>query len=235
MESKHKEKILSFYKMLPFHEHPFWAGVLNHDFTLHQIIQAEKQHYIRTRAGQVLRHNSVQFAPSKSPKIFEAALGNYLEEVAPTDSSPSHLDLIKRLLSIGGVSENELETVRPTPGNSAAMALYIDIARRGTACHLIGAGAVEYFYAELTPKIYEAYTSNYGMTPHQAETYLIHGTVDKRHASRAFDVLDEAVSLFGWSLIEESVRDAFIATSLHYDGMLQAAIEKITYWDGGTK
>jgi hypothetical protein len=28
------------------------------------------------------------------------------------------------------------------------------------------------------------------------------------------------------------VRDAFVATSLHYDGMLQAATGEISYWNG---
>jgi hypothetical protein len=70
------------------------------------------------------------------------------------------------------------------------------------------------------------------MTPSQAETYYIHGTADVVHAERAFEVLEEAVSLLGWPTIEISVRDAFVATSLHYDGMLQAAVGRIIYWDG---
>jgi pyrroloquinoline quinone (PQQ) biosynthesis protein C len=235
MKSKHQERILSFYNLFPFHKHPFWTGVINGTFSYKQILQAEKQHYLRTKEGQALRRNSVQFAPSKSPKIFEAALGNYLEEVAPTDSQPSHLDLIERLLLIGGIAGNELKRAKPTAGNAAAMALYKDIARRGTACHLIGAGAVEYYYSELSPKIFDAYISHYGMTPEQAETYSIHGPVDRVHAERALDVLDEAISLHGTTVIEESVRDAFVATSLHYDGMHQAALGRIVYWDGEEK
>jgi len=35
--------------------------------------------------------------------------------------------------------------------------------------------------------------------------------------------------------IELSVRDAFVATSLHYDGMLQAATGLMTYWSGRSK
>ncbi len=231
----HIERILEFYELFPFQNHPFWTGVINGTYSLEQVLQAEKQHYLRTKAGQALRWNSVQFAPSKSPKIFEAALGNYLEEVAPRDSGESHLALIERLLTTGGITENELKRAKPTPGNAAAMALYRDIAGRGTACHLIGAGAVEYYYSELSPRIFDAYIRHYNMSSDQAKTYMIHGPVDKIHAERAFDVLDDAISMHGLAVIEESVRDAFVATSLHYDGMNQAALNRITYWNGEKK
>lgn len=220
------------YDLLPFREHPLWQSVFRHELTLNQILQAEKQHYLRTKAGQGLRREAALNAPPGSKGIFEAAVSNYLEEVAPDQSHPSHLDLIKRLLVSGGIRPTQLGRTRPTPGNAAAMALYRDIANRGAACHLIGAGAVEYYYAQLAPDIYKAYTSYYGMTPHQAETYRIHGSVDEVHAERALDVLEDAISLLGWPIIEMSVRDAFVATSLHYDGMLQAALGRIIYWNG---
>jgi pyrroloquinoline quinone (PQQ) biosynthesis protein C len=220
------------YDLLPFREHPLWQGVLRHELALEQILQAEKQHYLRTKAGQVLRRDAAQNAPSSSKKIFEAAVSNYLEEVAPDQSHPSHLELIKRLLVSAGISTRQLDRTRPTPGNAAAMALYRDIASRGAACHLIGAGAVEYYYAKLAPDIYEAYTSRYEMTSHQAEMYYLHGSMDTVHAERALGVLEEAISLLGWPTIEMSVRDAFVATSLHYDGMFQAALGRIIYWNG---
>jgi hypothetical protein len=86
----------------------------------------------------------------------------------------------------------------------------------------------------LAPEIHDVYTSKYGMTTEQAETYRIHGPMDQVHADRALAILDEAVNLLGWELIERSVRDAFVATSLHYDGMLQAANGRLVYWDGVT-
>ena len=228
----YRKKILSLYDLLPFREHPLWQGVLSHALKLDQILQAEKQHYLRTKAGQVLRQEAAQNAPSGSKAIFEAAISNYLEEVVPDQSQPSHLDLVKRLLVTAGIPAAQLDKTQPTPGNTAAIALYRDIASRGAACHLIGAGAVEYHYAKLAPDVYEAYTSYYGMTSSQAETYRIHGPMDAVPAERALGVLEEAVSLFGWPIIERSVRDAFVATSLHYDGMLQAALGRITYWNG---
>jgi pyrroloquinoline quinone (PQQ) biosynthesis protein C len=233
MKRDYRKQVLAFYDLFPFEMHPFWRGVLSCEFSLKQIVKAEKQHYLRTKAGQKLRQQSAQYSQTRSPKIFEAALSNYLEEVAPDNSQPSHLDLIKRLLTIAGVSEAELIRATTTPGNSAAIALYKSIADRGAACHLIGAGAVEFHYSKLAPKIFKAYVKGYGMTEYQAETSRLHGPMDECHANRALDVLDEAISISGWSVIRSCVKDAFVATSLHYDGMLQAAIGKIQYWNGG--
>jgi len=59
--------------------------------------------------------------------------------------------------------------------------------------------------------------------------------MDETHAERAFTVLDDALVLHGRMAVLQSVRDAFVATSLHYDGMLQAATGVMSYWDGGGK
>ena len=91
---------------------------------------------------------------------------------------------------------------------------------------------VEYFYSQISPMIFEAYTKHYGFSEYAAETYKLHGTMDQTHAERAFEVVDEAVKIHGYDLIEASVRDAFVATSLHYDGMLQAATGNNNYWNG---
>ena len=100
---------------------------------------------------------------------------------------------------------------------------------------MLGAGAVEYYYCQLSPQIYKAYTEGYGMSDGQAETYRIHGPMDATHAERAFAILDEAVALHGRPAVVASVRDAFVATSLHYDGMLQAATDRLHYWSGANQ
>lgn len=228
-----RKKLLSLYEQVPFQHHPWWRGVLNGEWSLAQVLRAETQHYLRTRAGKKLREEAMTKA--RNTKIFEMLLQTYLEECTPDQTGPSHLDLIKRLLLMGNVSEETIATATPTPGNIASIALYKDIAERGAACHLLGSGAVEHYYSLLAPKIYDAYVQHYHMSPSQAETYKIHGPMDKDHADRAFAVLDDSIDIHGWETIELSVRDAFIATSLHYDGMLQAATQKLTYWNGEAK
>jgi hypothetical protein len=56
--------------------------------------------------------------------------------------------------------------------------------------------------------------------------------MDHLHAERALEILDEAVVQDDAESIALAVRDAFVATSLHYDGMLQAAAGHHEYWDG---
>ncbi len=230
---KHKEELLSLYDLFPFHLHPLWQSIQSKKLSYEQVIRAEVQHWIRTRAGKILRENAMKMAQRLSPAIFEQLTETYLEECTNDSSGPSHLELIERLVVDGGKTIADLESAAPTPGNAAAIALYRDIANRGAGCHLVGAGAVEHFYCQLSPRIFSAYTEMYRMSASQAETYKIHGPMDQVHADRAFSVLEEAIDLHGWGEVKRSVRDAFVATSLHYDGMLQAATGVFSYWDGG--
>lgn len=225
-------RLLQLYDLYPFHDHPLWRAVLEQELSLEQVLRAEAQHYLRTRSGQALRTEALNSAQAMSPVIFEALVQTVLEECTTTAISESHLDLIRRLLILGGVSEVELDRAQPTPGNAAAIALYRDISARGVGCHMVGAGVVEHFYAQLAPQVFRVYTTHYGMSSHQAETYSIHGSMDAGHANRAFQIMEEAVRLHGWEAIELSVRDAFVATSLHYDGMLQAATNTSSFWSG---
>lgn len=227
-----RSQLLALYEEFPFHHHPLWRAVIAGELSLEQVILAEVQHCIRTKAGQALRREALNNAKGTSPLIFDMLLETYLEECTHDSSGPSHLDLIRRLVLTSGFSEEELDRARSTPGNAAAIALYRDISARGAGCHMLGAGAVEFFYCKLSPKVYLAYLDNYNMSADQAETYRIHGPMDESHAERAFAVLDEAIRLHGWESVESSVRDAFVATSLHYDGMLQAATKLNNYWDG---
>ena len=228
-----RDKLLGLYELFPFQHHPLWVAIQRKQLSYSQVITAEVQHWIRTRAGRVLRENAMKTAERLSPALFEKLAETYLEECTTNErSGPSHLELIQRLVVDGGKTLAELESAEPTPGNIAAISLYRDIAVRGAGCHLIGAGAVEHYYCQLSPRIFEAYTKLYGMSESQARTYELHGPMDQDHADRAFSVLDEAIVLHGWKAMEQSVRDAFVATSLHYDGMLQAATGLNSYWDG---
>lgn len=227
-----KDELLDLYNLFPFHDHPLWLAIQKKTLSYEQVIEAEVQHWIRTRAGRTLRGNAMKMAERLSPAIFSQLTETYLEECTDDHSGPSHLKLIERLVLTGGKTQTDLQSAAPTPGNSAAIAMYKDIAERGAGCHLVGAGAVEHFYCRLSPRIFDAYTKLYGMSETQAHTYQIHGPMDQVHADRAFSVLDEAVTLHGSDAVVRSVRDAFIATSLHYDGMLQAATGDFSYWDG---
>ncbi len=230
----YRKVLLDIYKDFPFEEHPFWQGVLTHSLTFDEIIRGEIQHVIRTREGKELRWYALHVAPdaSRIPELHRLLTKTYLEECTEDESGPSHLELIKRLVLQGGASEEDLMVAEPTPGNAAAIALYKDITQRGAACHMLGAGVVEWYYSKLSPKVYDAYVNHYGMSPFHAETYRIHGPMDEKHAERAFEILDAAIAFHDWATIRLAVRDAFVGTCLHYDGMYQAAKGCLTYWNG---
>jgi pyrroloquinoline quinone (PQQ) biosynthesis protein C len=234
MHVRIRRQLLSLYDAFPFDRHPLWQAILKQELSFSEVMRAEMQHFLRTKAGQQLRRQAMNESQSISETVFAAIIDTYLEECTAT-SGPSHLDLIRRLLVAGGVSGAQLEVARPTPGNSAAIALYQDIGRRGAACHILGAGVVEFFYSELSPRIFKVYTEDYGMTAYGAETYRVHGPMDKEHAERALTIAEEAVNIHGYETVELSVRDALVATSLHYDGMLQAAKNRVLYWEGAPR
>lgn len=232
MAKIHKAKLLDAYNQFPFHDHPLWRAVLRGELMREQIYLAETQHYVRTKAGQELRRKSLENARVTSSELFEALLDTYLEECTTDHSGPSHLELIERLVLSGGYNSDDLTRLIPNPANAAAIALYKDISDRGAAHHILGAGVVEHYYSQLSPKIYDAYTKIYGINHSDAETYYIHGSLDAVHAERAFSIMEKAIDLHGWDSIFQSVRDAFVATSLHYDAMLYAATNRPSYWNG---
>ena len=231
-----QEHLLQYYDLFPFKEHPLWVAISKAELPLADVLRAETQHYLRTKAGQSLRKEALSQADSSrtdNQRLYEMLFDTYLDECTSEGGRASHLELIERLLVMAGVPKHDLESARPTVGNALGMSMYQTISARGAGCHMLAAGEVEYFYAELSPEIFQAYTAHYGMSREQARTYEIHGPMDKQHAERAFAVLDEAIELNGWDAIDQSVRDAFAATSLHYDGMLEAATGDVKFWNGG--
>lgn len=227
-----RDELLKIYNVAPFLEHPLWKSVISGNLSLDQIKRAELQHVYRTRCGRQLRREAVEKSLQYGETFFQALFQTFIEECTE-QSGPDHLEMAERLVLAAGGTEQDLENIHPTPGNSAAIALYRDISERGAAFHFLGAGVVEYYYSMLSPKIYDAYTNLYGLSAQQAETYRIHGPMDQQHGERALASLEEVLISHGWDEVKLAVRDAFIATSLHYDGMYQAATGDLSYWDAG--
>jgi len=225
-------KLLDMYELFPFQHHPLWKAIINKELSKEEVLRAEGQHYLRTKAGQPLRKLNMERSAAVSSILYDAIIETYKEECTDEDGSPTHLDLIARMLLENGYSTEYLSKLQNTPGNIAAISMYEYISNRGVGCHIIGAGIVEHFYSQLSPTIYKSYTENYNFSESSVETYKLHGPMDAIHASRAMEAIDEAVNIHGLNAIEDSVREAFVATSLHYDGMLQAATGVNNYWNG---
>lgn len=227
-----REIVLDCYHSFPFENHPLWVSIIKGQLSYDQILRAEQQHFIRSNVGRFIREKAARESEFVSISAHKLLMETYREECTEDDSGPSHVDLIRRLLRVGGISDADIDKAEPTPGNIASIAIYKSIGDRGPLHHMIGAGAVEYYYSLLSPKIYHAYIEHYHMTPEQAETYRIHGPMDMEHAERALSIIDEETVQNNSLEIKNAVRDAFVATSLHYDGMLQAALGTSDYWNG---
>ncbi|OMI18926.1 MULTISPECIES: iron-containing redox enzyme family protein [Leptospira] len=226
------DKLLDIYYEFPFENHPLWKNVLLGKFSKDQIYKAEIQHYLRTKNGQKIREYAMRSAEGNNDKLFKELLKTYLEECVTNDSNRSHLELVTDLLENSGKTIDQLDKESLTPGNIAALAIYKEIGALGSVFHFIGAGVVEHYYSALCPKIFKAYTEIYSFSKKEAATYFIHSEMDQEHAKRSFIFIDDAVRDYGFDKIENVVKMAFIATSLHYDGMLQAAIGNNNYWNG---
>lgn len=207
-------------------------SILQGSLTREQVIQAEVQHYLRSNIGRLYRERAAIASRLIGGELFELLDMTAREECHLDESGPSHVDLIKGFLLSNGLTQRDLDVAKPTPGNAAAIALYKDIADRGPLQHMIGAGCVEFYYSQLSPKIYAAYVEIYGFKPSDVSTYELHGPMDQTHGERALKVLESTLAQAMPEEIDLAIRDAFAATSLHYDGMLQAADPSVGYWRG---
>jgi pyrroloquinoline quinone (PQQ) biosynthesis protein C len=231
VDSMNSRRLLAIYDDLPVMDHPYWRAVIDGELTVSQVLQAEVQHFLRSKNSRGLRANALGRARETSQELFDLLLETFIEECTDQRGT-NHLELVRRLLIEGGLNPDRYTNEDLKPGNTAAIALYREISERGPEHHMLGAGVVEYYYSKLCPKVFGAYTQIYGMSEKQAETYRIHGTMDQDHANRALATVDAAVNRHGFEEMARAVRDALVATSLHYDGMLQGALGHTQYWDG---
>lgn len=227
-----REAALRHYEQWPFERHPLWQAVLQKKLSKEQVLLAEVQHYLRSNIGRLYRERAAISSRLIGGDLFELLSQTAKEECQYDESGPSHVDLIRTFLLANGLTQTDLDEALPTPGNAAAIALYKDIADRGPLQHMIGAGCVEFYYSKLSPKIFDVYTSHYGFSVEQARTYELHGPMDQEHGERALRVLETPLAQAMSREIDLAIRDAFVATSLHYDGMYQAAGSNFGYWGG---
>jgi pyrroloquinoline quinone (PQQ) biosynthesis protein C len=227
-----RSQALSYYELFPFHKHPLWVAILDGSLSSEQVLKAEIQHYLRSEIGKIFREHSAVAAKHLDDTIYDLLYQTVVEECYGTDGGPSHAELIKQFLLANGVTASDLRRAVSSPGNIAAIALYKEIAERGPLHHMVGAGCVEFYYSKLCPKIYHAYQTIYRFVPGSFETYQLHGPMDEVHGERALETLESPLAQALSKELGLAIRDAFVATSLHYDGMLQAATGTNTYWNG---
>ncbi len=121
--NKNVSSLLDMYDLFPFHKHPLWKAIMNGELSRQQIILAESQHFLRTKAGQILRKEAMEQCVGLSMKLWESIVETYMEECTDNDGTPNHLDMIVRFLKEGGY--NDFEIVKNTPGKIAVFEEFI--------------------------------------------------------------------------------------------------------------
>jgi pyrroloquinoline quinone (PQQ) biosynthesis protein C len=150
-------------------DHPYWRAVISGELSLPQVLQAEVQHFLRSKNSRSLRAKALGRARETSQQLFELLLETFIEECTDQRGT-NHLELVRRLLTGGGLDPDLYTNEHLKPGNTAAIALYREISDRGPEHHMLGAGVVEYYYSKLCPQVFRSYTQTYGMSEMQAET-----------------------------------------------------------------
>lgn len=227
-----RAEALSYYDLFPFHHHPLWTSIIEGKFSREQVLKAEIQHYLRSEIGKTYREQAAIASRHIDESLYDLLSQTAQEESYDETSGLSHAGLIRKFLIENGVTSDDILNSIPTPGNIAAISIYKDIAARGPLHHMIGAGCVEHFYSKLCLRIRDAYTDIYQFAAGSFETYEIHGPMDQIHGERALQILELPLAKAMSKDLGIAIRDAFVATSLHYDGMYQAATGTFSYWSG---
>jgi hypothetical protein len=212
-----RDRLLSQYDAYPFREHPYWKAIAAGTLLHPQVAAAEQQHVLQLRAAaECERRPYLGVAGEHSFTLF---LDQYLDALS-APSAAEHLSIIPG------------EAPPPTPATSASIALRADVRARGFAYYAVGFGCVSHFYGEVCGHANRVYRSLYRFSEQQIAYYREHERRERERADQTLAALDELAKGVDLSALELAVRDAMVAASLGFDGMLQAATNSRTYWGG---
>src|SRR3569623_2000591 len=203
-----RARLLSQYDAVPCRSQPKRRAIANGTLLHPQVAAAEHQHLLQARAaGECERRSYLGVAGEHAFTLF---LDQYLDALSSVDSADQ--------LAVLSAS---IQSSTPTPGTSASVALRADVRARGFA-----------FYAEVCANANSAYRSVYRFSDKQLGYYREHERRERARADQMLAALDELAKGLDHEALVVAVRDAVVAASLGFDGMLQAATNSRTYWGG---
>lgn len=222
----------------PALQHPWFQGIITHRFTRWQIIEGERQHYLRNRLNALAQSAIVMQATLEGEDdLIAAAVENFKEEVCGVKT---HGDLMYQFLEDQGISKNAAVRTAPTPGLMAAVSMIIyRLQHLPTALERLAVWSLAEWENGGTDgvaaAVYRAYTGHYGFSPYAAETYKVHAVVDVDHGSEQLDLLAKKV------IERPEIKDSIVAAlklghagfNYQWDGQYQAATgQKHFHWQG---
>jgi hypothetical protein len=213
-----RDRLLSQYDAFPFRGHPYWRAIADGALLHPQVVTAEHQHVLQVRgAAECERRPYLGVAGEHAFTLF---LDQYLDALSSAGAA-------EQLAKIAADKADP-----PTPATSASIALRADVRARGFAFYAVGFGCVSHFYAQVCADANQIYRTMYRLSEQQLAYYREHEQRERARADQTLKALDELASSVDLSALELAVRDAMVAASLGFDGMLQAATNSRTYWGG---
>ena len=158
-------------------KHPFYRAWMQGTLSMESLQLYAEQYYLHVRA---FPENLKRLASRTTGPVAKLVEDNLAEELDP---SAPHLLLWRQFALAVGVSEAELEGVRPLPGIAALLDTFDEVAAQGSIPE-----AVASFYAfeaqvpEISAQEISALRRFYNMTEPRALAYFsVHEEVDVRH------------------------------------------------------
>ena len=232
-----EKQLFELMKKIPFIQHPWFQDIINGKLTKEQIIEGEKQHYLRVRLNaEIFGPVVANSAREGDYKTFNIARLNFGEEVC---NKRSHSDIMYQLLEAQGIKRDEADKIKPKAGTMAAIAMLTKASSIFTGAELmamLSLAELQYGGKEGTAaKIYKSLTEKYGFSHREAETFFVHVESDDTHGStqihRLLEIVSENPDLAPKLL--EAVRYGLIAFNYEWDGHYQAATGKeYFHWCG---
>ncbi|MEE8075560.1 MAG: hypothetical protein V3T60_08055, partial [Candidatus Binatia bacterium] len=92
-------------KEVPLEEHPWFRGILRHEWSRSQIILGEIQHYLRVRTNPIFfGYIAINAVADKQYELMEVVLENFMEELG---GPRTHVDIMLQFLEEGAISREE--------------------------------------------------------------------------------------------------------------------------------
>src|SRR5688500_20347689 len=114
-------------------QRPWFDGIINHRFSLEQIILGEVQHYLRVRTNPIFfGYMAVNAVSTKEYAVMDTVLENFMEELG---GKRTHMDIMLQFLEEAGISRQDADNAEPAPGNTAAIERVIGRWTRRSALH----------------------------------------------------------------------------------------------------